>query len=833
MRQLIRLSLQGRRSQVFALAITLVFSALLVGTFGLLIETGVRGRVSTGEYAAAEALLGARQTRPVEGDVDLSVPERALMPSTVVDEIRRALPGSDVVADVIVPAVVKVGPDQARGVEAHPWSATKLGERRLASGRAPQAGTEVVVTRALASDRHLATGDIIDIGFGGRSKSQTVVGVLEDGGSGGDVPDVYLSDDHDRLTSTSRVAAVGVWFDPTVPQDQSSDRNILASIADQHDLRLWPFDERGEIEVVSQGRAKGAIVSGAAAFAVLATIVSAFTLSAITSLQVRERARELAVLRVVGATPRDVKRLVCGEIRAVAIISAAVGAIAGPCLGSGLVGLLRIFGAIPSSLTPVTGPLPSLAALAVTVLAAEAAARTSVRRVLRGSPLPGLAGAEPVDPGPARAGRVLLAIVGVGVGVLMACAPLYASGETAVGLPALSGLVIALSLGPLCPLAVRLVARTQLKTAERSATRYLGLSSLHARASRVGAALAPIVLGLALSSTQLFSGSTTEGIAADQVMAGHRADLMITASTTGVNHETADEIGALDGVAAVQPVVTCHVLVRGAQPDASWQSLPALAVGGDQMEQYADLHPADGRALHLGRGSVALSKQLGETLGVEVGDRFDLVLPDGRAIQRRVTGFYLRGLGFGEVVVSITDLQPAMPSGQPTALAVTGIDGDSITKVQRHIENRLDDHPGLGITAPIAGGPPANSGVDTFLPILLLVMLWGYIAITVVNALVITTLARREEFALLRVVGTTPRQQRRAGRWEAAFLAAVAILLATAAIMPGLLGLAHALSNGERLLPRISIPAAAGVIITCGALVFVSIEIPTRRALRR
>ena len=825
MNALIRRSLRGRWGQVVALAVTMAFSAVLVGALGLLTETGVRGQVSTGEYDAAPFLIGAQQTRPVRDDVDLPVPGRALMPSSVIDEVSEALPDARVVADRILPALLVAGNDDLVPVEVHPWSATALGDRSLASGRAPEGEGEIVLAAGADDSEQADLGDNVEVGFGNQPVSHTVVGIIAADDSGTDVADAYVSNDNERLRAAleQRVAVVGVW-----PSD-GDDATALEGVVANNGVRLWPSDARGDIEVVRQGPAKGALVSAAAAFGALGIIVSAFTLIVLSSLQIRERSRELAMLRVIGATPRQVRRLLRGEIRRVAIAASATGALVGPFLGARLVGLLQSWDVIPRSLDPVYGPAPFVTAFAVVVVSAEIAARVSLRRVVRGSPLAGLEGA---DERRARSPRMLAGLAGVALGLAMACAPLYTSGEAAAGLPGLAGLVIALSIGPLSPLAVRLMAWTQRRRARRSAPRYLALASFGARSARVGGALTPIVLGVSLSCTQLFAGATENAIATDQVEAGQHADLLVTGPMTGVDGTIADDLAATPDVDSVESIVTANVLIHGNQHDASWQSLPSLAVEGDRIDQYADLQPVGSNTAGLADGGVALSAQVASSLGADEGDDLDIVLPDGRTIQRRVTGLYLRGLGFGDAVLPFEDLEPATASGQATALAVTTAGSTTVADVERQIAEQLAGRPGLEVTSGTPAGQPEEAAADVAFPVLLLLILWGYIAIAAVNSLVITTLARRAEFTCLRVVGATPAQRRRTVRCEATLLAATACFVATVASIPGLCGLTFALSNGERILPGVDVSMYALILATSFALVLVATDLAARRAMR-
>jgi hypothetical protein len=104
---------------------------------------------------------------------------------------------------------------------------------------------------------------------------------------------------------------------------------------------------------------------------------------------------------------------------------------------------------------------------------------------------------------------------------------------------------------------------------------------------------------VSLSLTQIFTAATAGAIAADQAQAGHRSDLLITGAITGVGSATANEVSEVAGVASVEPIVASSVLIRGNQPDASWQSLSALAVEGDQVERYADLQPVGSTTVRL------------------------------------------------------------------------------------------------------------------------------------------------------------------------------------------------------------------------------------------
>lgn len=844
MKDLARLSLRGRWGQVVALAVTVLFSAILIGAVGLLFETGVRGQVGTGEYGAAPVLIGAPQSVPVEGDVAMAIPGRALLPGSLVDEIVTELgPEARVVADRIAPASLVTGSGSGSGdavaVEAHPWAAFSLGDRALAAGRAPERPGDIAIPGVFARAHGLDLGDQARIAFGGQPVEYTVVGLTTADDDGIDVPDVYLADGaaapYDHLDG--RVAAVGVWpaggDDSPGDDDAGVDEDGLDGIAQPHGARRWEPGDRGLIEVVRQGQAKGTLVSVAGAFGGLAFVVAVFTVMALTALQIRERSRELAMLRVVGATPKQVKQLLRAEIRRVAVVAGALGGVVGPLVGGAMIGTLRSWGVVPRSLQPAFGPLPTVVAVLAGVAAAELASRIALRRVVKGSPLAQLDGS---DDAPARSRRPVLRTVGglivLLLGVTMALAPWYASGEAATALPGLSGLVVALSIGPLGPVVVRAAARVVRQPARRSPSAYLALESVGTRAARVGGVLAPIVLGVSFSCVQLFSATTMGAVAGDQVRAGLRADLVVTSSGTGIGPTTAAAIAEVPGVEADDAVVATKVIARVPGGDISPQTLTAVGIAPDRVARYADLAPQGDGDVRLGDGEVALGVQGAATINAEVGDTVTLVLADGRSIDRQVTALYQRGLGFGEVLLPLADLQPATASGLPSALAVGVDDEVDPDEVAERIHDLLATRPGLEVTrSGVVDGPVAVPG-EANLGVLLLLVLVGYIAIAVVNSLVVANLARRAELGLLRVVGATPGQRLQVPRWEAVFLAATACVVGTIAALPGLVGMTYSLSNGDRLVPAIAPAAYALILAFTFALVMTASALPARAAMR-
>ncbi|MER2220252.1 MAG: ABC transporter permease, partial [Rhodococcus sp. (in: high G+C Gram-positive bacteria)] len=121
--------------------------------------------------------------------------------------------------------------------------------------------------------------------------------------------------------------------------------------------------------------------------------------------------------------------------------------------------------------------------------------------------------------------------------------------------------------------------------------------------------------------------------------------------------------------------------------------------------------------------------------------------------------------------------------------------------------------------------------MQSWVSILAVLVLLGYLAVAVVNTLVAATAERSREFALLQLVGSRTRQVREMMRIESLMVVGIAVVVGSLIALPPLMGIAVAVSGQP--IPAIS-PAIYGAIVAVTAVLgFISIAIPTRAALRK
>ncbi len=246
-----------------------------------------------------------------------------------------------------------------------------------------------------------------------------------------------------------------------------------------------------------------------------------------------------------------------------------------------------------------------------------------------------------------------------------------------------------------------------------------------------------------------------------------------------------------------------------------------------------DLAVREGDLSRLTGETVALSRIAARTTRAKVGDTIALHLGDATPIEPRVVAIYENGLGFGDVTLP-HDLVVAHTTARvDTAVLVRaagGTDAGALTEALRHA---VRPYPTVrvGGRADLLAAPGAGGAGDGVLNLLFQTILLAYLAIAVVNTLVLATTARAREFALLRLVGASRRQVRATTNGEARIVVVTALLFGTLAAAPPLVGLSAGLTTSP--VPRVPVGGLAAIVALTVALSWGAITTATRLTMRR
>ncbi|TYB43111.1 FtsX-like permease family protein [Actinomadura chibensis] len=142
--------------------------------------------------------------------------------------------------------------------------------------------------------------------------------------------------------------------------------------------------------MLDTARASGATGTARETLTIMANVVggwglllSVFAVASTLTLAVRQRAQEIALLKSVGATPAQLRRMITGEAAGLAVVASLLGIVPAMLLGRGLLGLLHGTDQVPSEIGYSFGPVALSMGIGITLVSAVAAAMITARRTTR------------------------------------------------------------------------------------------------------------------------------------------------------------------------------------------------------------------------------------------------------------------------------------------------------------------------------------------------------------------------------------------------------------------------------------------------------------------
>ncbi len=557
-------------------------------------------------------------------------------------------------------------------------------------------------------------------------------------------------------------------------------------------------------------------------FGAIAVFVAGLVIANTFSVLLAQRTRELALLRVVGATARQVRRGVLTE----AAITGFAASVLGVGLGIGLAGLVSVIAGGVESPIPLGGlSIPLYAGLlglalgtSVTVLAALAPSKAATRV----SPLAAL---RPMDTAPLRSRRGLLrfaigmGMFGVGIGTTLLG---VTAGEVLITLAGemLSALGALLLLQRVIPPVVGFAGRLIGGLGGVPARLAAGNATRNPR--RTAATATALLIGVTLTTGLLVGAASARATASADLDRVYPTDVVVQTYGEPMPETLTDQLRLIDDVesdtALLQTEVTSSVLG------------PTRALGID-LAQAADTV----RALDSlpGPGQATVNDDLARTEGITEGDPITFT-HDGSSVI--LSAHLVDGYDLLMPREDLLALDPAAGTGQIWLRVTNALDEERSAQVIREITDLASQAvPGVEVSGLIS----VRQAIDSILNALLLVVT-GLLGIAVVialigvgNTLALSVIERRQENGLMRALGLTRRQLRGLLAWEALLVAGVAAVLGVVAgSLYGLAGTAAVLGEGGEVIldfPILQVLAVIAVATAAGVLASV---LPARRAAR-
>ncbi|MET0764595.1 MAG: ABC transporter permease [Blastococcus sp.] len=699
----------------------------------------------------------------------------------------------------------------------------------LRAGDAPAGPREVAVDAATAEKQGFAPGDPITILFADGPRDFTVSGIAGFG-------------EADNLAGATMAA-----FDLATAQQVLGKVGVFDSIDVQAESGVSPEELRDRVaaalpggleavtsdEVVAESSeavadALGFFTTGLLGFAAISLLVGALIIWNTFSILVAQRTRELALLRAVGASRRQVRFSVVAESFVIGLVAAGLGLGLGIGVAAGLRAALGAVGIEVPTTTLQVEPRTIVAALLVGVVVTVFAALLPARQATKVAPVAAL---RAVDAPAKRVGRVRIAL---GSLLTLAGAAGLASAIAAEGHLQLAGIAMLLTLVGVLTLAP-LIATAVTTVVGAPLARFGGTTAALARRNalrnprRTANTATALMIGLALVSTVTVVASSMKASVADVIADSNRADFILKATSQaapGLPPQLAEDLRAVDGVEVVSEMRFGPAQIDGATTFVA-------AIDPASAERTADLQVSTGSVADLHGTSVLVSDPVAEAEGWAIGDSVEITYAQTGTQRFTVAGTFGNTAMLGsDYVTDLATHEANIGSALDVAVMVVAAEGADLDAVRAAMEPVVDAYPVAQLDDAASFTESQAATIDQLLAIVTMLLALAVIIalLGIVNTLALSVFERTRELGLLRAVGMTRRQVRAVVRWESVIVAVLGALLGSA------LGLAFgaALTRGlaEEGLTVLEIPGGRlAVYVLAAALAGVLAAIgPARRA---
>jgi putative ABC transport system permease protein len=661
-------------------------------------------------------------------------------------------------------------------------SETRFNPITLVSGHWARGSHQVVIDSGTAANGHYRLGDSIGAKGNSRLASYTIVGIGKLSGIsiGGatmaifDVPTARTILDQPGFDEISVAAKAGVPATRVV----ADIRPLLPGTVQVTTAQVQARDS-------AKGVAKGTsvIANILLAFAGVALFVGAFVIFNTISITIAQRTRELATLRTIGASRRQVLRSVLLESLVIGILASIAGLFLGLLLAKGLNALFVALGVglpqagtvfatrtivvslvVGTLVTLLAGVFPAIRATRVAPIAAvrEGATAASSRMTRRRGITAGVVlvlGLTLVVNGMLAGGGVSSALSQLGLGTML----LF------IGIALVSSSLVR-PLASVVGYPARRFGGTAGRLASYNAVRI---------PARTAATAAALMIGLAFVAFVATLGAGARDSQRDALHDQVKADYVLAPSSGGSKFFSPQAASALQGVHGVTVVSSIRAdRARTLGGTAGVGAVDPATIA--QVFHFTWKHGADSALAHLGDGALVDSNYASDH-HLKVGSPITLQTSAGNSRRFVVRATYRLPQAdplLPSVVISQAAFDRTFPQPQDQEVLVD-VSGGANPATTARLQHALADYPDTAIqTTPAwikTQGANVNQILDLFYVLLALAVIVSMFGM--VNTLVLAVFERTRELGMLRAIGMSQRQTRRMIRQESVITALIGAAL--------------------------------------------------------
>jgi putative ABC transport system permease protein len=833
-------SLMGRKLRLLMSTFAIVLGVAFVA--GSLIFTDTLSRSFDAIFASS---VGDVVVRPVGGTSADGTPTTKTLPAALVDKLATVDGAARADGNVSSFSVFVVGTNnKVVGGQGAPgiglsWTgapaANGLEGLRITAGREPTAAGEIALDAGTAETGGYHVGDTVRLVTSTKQAllTPTLVGIAsfaEGGSTNGATLTIFDTKTAQDLFLGGKDAFNDAWVTADGVSQKELRDNVAKVLPDGYEAVTG--DQAADEAASDLMKAISFISTFLLIFAGISLVVGSFLIVNTFSILVAQRSRELALLRAIGASRRQVTRSVLFEAMVLGFAGATIGLGLGVLLAMGIRALFATFGLDLSGQSLIFEPRTAVAAYVVGIVVTVAAAYIPARRSARIPPVAALRD-DVAMPESALHWRMGAGAVLIVAGGAIMLSGLYADVPGSPGWW-VGGGILAVLLGvaaaaPVISRPVVALATVLYRRVYGTVGNLAGQNSLR-NPRRTAATASALMIGLALVTTMSILGSSAKASVDKSIKENFYGDLVVS-NVIGQPFSTsiADDIAKVPGVETVSRMRYANMSFDNDGGDG------VVGVEPGTLTKVAAVPMVEGSMSDLRDGTVAVNESTAKDKGVGVGDHVELAFPTGTK-SYEVVGVYRDN----DPVLWLpyaTTLKTLEAGGFPPAdsyLLINVDDAANAAVVQDAVEKQTSDLPTVTVKDQAGFAEEQRAPIDQML--LLIYALLGLALVIavlgIVNTLALSVIERTREIGLLRAIGLGRGQLRRMIRLEAIVIAVLGAVLGVG--MGIVFGLALMTSLADEGLEVVKVPGGqlALYVVAAGLVGVLAAVFPARRAAR-
>ncbi|HEY4412258.1 MAG TPA: FtsX-like permease family protein [Gaiellaceae bacterium] len=834
--------LLGRKLRAVLTAVAIVLGVAMISGTYVLTDTikAAFGTVFTTVYAKTDAVITGKSalgnTNTNNNGLPPSFPESLLAKVQKLPGVAAASGGISDLAHLVGRngKVISGGGAPSLAFSVHPKGDQRFNPLTLTAGTWPVGNHQVAIDAHTASKDNYKVGDTIGVVARGPVVKYTIAGIVKIGGVsslGGATMAIFDFPTAQKIFHKEGLLdGIDIGAKPGVKPAQLVQEiaPLLPPTAQvrtaQAQAQQATKDTNGFLSIINDFLL---------AFAGVALFVGIFVIGNTLSITIAQRTRELATLRTLGATRRQVLGLVMLEAFVIGVLASVAGLFLGLGLAKGLNKLFVHFGIDLPQAGTVFATRTIVVSLAVGIVVTLLAALRPAIRATRVAPISAVREGAILPTSRFARFSVAAALLTIGAALALMLIGLFVGGLST------TDRLLALGIGAAAVfIGVAMLAKTLVPPLARwlgwPAARFAGAAGTLARGNamrnpqRTASTASALMIGLALVTlvSVLASGlKTTFENAVNSVFKGNYA-VTATDNFSPISISSANALKKVRGVSVVSGVRAgqgkafgSRIGITGVAPDISKVVTVKWQVGSQAV-------PGE-----LGRNGAFVSKDYAKSHHLTVGSPLKVETPSGTTMNLVLKGIFAPPKGgspYGDITISSTRFDSEYQNPQ-NVYAFVDIAGGVTPTNTANLNAALKTFPDAKIATASQFKKNQEQGIDTLLNLLYVLLSLSIIIslFGIVNTLVLTVFERTRELGILRAVGMTRRQVRSMIRHESIITA----LIGAALGIP--VGIVLALMVGKAIkYPAFSIPVGTLVVFIIAAIIagIVAAIFPARRA---